>query len=533
MSSRIFNQLFKGFFILLVLASSCKRDPAAIDTGNTLQTPTDNRVALTNDSIFLYAKEIYYWNEQLPTYDAFNPRQYTALSSDLANYEENLLAVVQYSGQEDTGGDEPKFSYIEDVSDQGWGASAGIRNLTNSVNLQGEGNDIGIYFVSAVGESNNDYELYIMAVYPGSPAAEAGLTRAATITRINDTNIGSDFDRDRQVINDELLSEPFMVRLEGRKTDGSSYSVNLVTQRYESSPIYKSTVINRDGRNIGYLAYARFSDRDNSIEALNEVFDEFAANNVEDLIIDLRYNGGGYVSTAEHFTNLIVPQGTSGTMFSEHYNSMMQNGQAEILRNQPVRNSSGEIVGTDTYFGRYTVEANTRPFAKAGNLNGVRNVVFLVTKNTASSSELVINSLRAVPGINVRLVGTTTYGKPVGFFPVRIEGIYDLYLASFSTKNANDEGDYYSGFTPGNEIAGTNMRRGDDDLDIATYDFGDERELYIAEALRLLGSSSNGTSDRSVMMLRGKQISTSSLGLMRTLGRNKEFKGMIETGNRQ
>ncbi|QNL48506.1 hypothetical protein H8S90_17165 [Olivibacter sp. SDN3] len=532
MGSSIFNQLLPVFFILLVLASSCKKDPASIDTGNTLQTPTDDRVALTNDSIFLYAKEIYYWNEQLPTYDTFNPRRYTTGSSNLANYEQNLLDLTEQ--HEGTVSGAPKFSYIEDVSDQDGGASAGIRNLINGVNLQGEGNDIGIYFVSAVGASDNDYELFIKAVYPGSPASEAGLTRAATITKINDTEIGSNFNRDLQVINNELLSDPFMVRLAGKRTDGSDYEVNLVSARYESSPIYKSSVIERNGENIGYLAYARFSDSDNSVEVLNEAFNEFAIKDVEDLIIDLRYNGGGYVSTAEHLINLIVPPSASGTMFSEHYNTMMQNGQAEILKNQPVRNSSGEIIGTDTYFGRYTVEANTRTFAKAGNLNGVKNVVFLVTDNTASSSELVINSLRSTTsGVTVQLVGTTTYGKPVGFFPVRIEGIYDLYLTSFSTKNAEEEGDYYSGFTPGNEISGTNMLRGEDDLDIATYDFGDERELYIAEALRLLSpSGSSTTSERGMMSLRGQQVSASSVGLMRSLGKHKEFKGMIETGNR-
>lgn len=529
MNSKSFNQLIQYALLCFVFLSACKKDSPNL--GNTKQTPTTDRVALTNDSIFLYAKEIYYWNENLPSYDDFDPRKYTTGSTDLNKYETNLLNIAQYSSSNKydiLDDDETKFSYIEDVSGNG-GVSAGIKNLTSSVNLQGEGNDIGIYFVGAYGPNDN-YKVFIQAVYPGSPAAKAGLTRGATITKIGDEVIGDNFDVDENAIN-QLLNDPFSIRIEGKKVNGTAYAVSLAKTTYDSSPIYKDTVLTEGGKKIGYLAYARFSDKDNSFGPLDDAFQKFATQGVEDLVIDLRYNGGGYVETAEHLANLIVPTGTAGTMFEEQYNTLMQQGKATILQNQPVRNSNGDIIGTDTYAKySYAISENTHRFAKTGNLTGVKNVVFLVTNSTASASELVINSLKAV--LNVKLVGTTTYGKPVGFFPVRLEGMYDLYLASFSTKNAHGEGDYYDGFTPGNQIAGKNMLDGlQQDLDsFSDFDFGDTRELYLAEALNQLGVGTGTATSNTVMSVRTKQGGTSpALNLMKGTAKKKEFKGMIET----
>lgn len=526
MNSRSFNQLIQYALLFSLFISACKKDSP--NTGNTKQTQTSDRTALTNDSIFLYAKEIYYWNENLPSYDDFDPRKYTSGNTDLSKYETNLLNIAQYSVNKydilsNNNRDETKFSYIEDVSGNG-GVSAGIKNLTSSVNLQGEGNDIGIYFVGAYG-SNDNYKAFIQAVYPGSPAAKAGLTRGATITKIGDEVIGDDFDVDQNAIN-QLLNDPFSIRIEGKKVNGNTYAVSLAKTTYNSSPIYKDTVLSAGGKNIGYLAYARFSDKDNSFEPLDNAFQKFATQGVQDLVIDLRYNGGGYVETAEYLANLIVPTGTTGTMFEEQYNTMMQQGKATILQNQPVRNSNGDIIGRDTYAKySYATSENTHAFAKAGNLTGVKNVVFLVTESTASASELVINSLKAV--LNVKLVGTTTYGKPVGFFPVRLEGIYDLYLASFSTKNAHGEGDYYDGFTPGNQIAGKNMVDGEQQ---DSFDFGDTRELYLAEALNQLGVNTGAFTSNRAMSAKTKQGGISPvLNLMKGTAKKKEFKGMIET----
>lgn len=537
MKSTTFKHLFKSVLWVMLCLASCKKDNPTTDNppdqgGNTKQTPTTDRVELTNDSIFLYAKEIYYWNDKLPSYDTYEPRQYTTGGTDLAKYERNLLDLVTYSGYEYIEGqDYPKFSYIEDISDNN-GLSAGIRNLTSGVNLQGEGNDIGIYHIGAYGpENETSFKVFIKAVYPGSPAAKAGLTRGASITKIGSREIGNDWEGDVPFLN-QLLNDPSSIHLEGEKAGGGTFNVDLVKEEYESSPIYKDTVLQVGGKSIGYLAYARFSDGDNSNDVLNAAFDKFAAGNVGDLVVDLRYNGGGYVETAEYLANLIAPAGTSGTMFVEHYNSQMQEGKAAILQNQPVRNSNGDIVGTGTYadFG-YDVQTNTRAFAKKGALTGVKNIIFLVSGATASSSELLINSLRAVPTLTVKIVGTTTYGKPVGFFPVRLEGKYDLYLSSFSTKNANEQGDYYNGFKPGTDIEGTEMI---DELDqdkdnFSDSDFGNTDELYLAEALKLLDVNLAATSNRLMATRSSSSTNKNVANFAKGIQPKNDFKGMIET----
>jgi C-terminal processing protease CtpA/Prc len=206
--------------------------------------------------------------------------------------------------------------------------------------------------------------------------------------------------------------------------------VSLLRTKYTSNPVLKDTVLTTANVKVGYLAYARFSTTENSEAVLNAAFAKFSVQNVENLIIDLRYNGGGYVSTARQLINLIAPVSLNGSlMFSETYNSMMQNGQATILKNQPVRDQNNKIIYQNgkmvTYADySYAKSTNSFNFSKLGNLNNVKKVVFIVGGGTASSSELVINCLK--PHIDVKIVGAQSYGKPVGFFPIRIDK-YDVY----------------------------------------------------------------------------------------------------------
>lgn len=533
------NTRHRSFFaflvvpLLLSVAISCRKDPpVATEDDNSLQTPTTDRTALTNDSIFLYAKAIYYWNENLPTYNTFNPRQYTTGSNSLERYERNLFAIAGYSTSgydliTINGYTYTKFSYIEDSNGLSIGTNVGIKSRIAGVNLEGIGNDIGIFFVSALG-TETDYTLYIVAVYDNSPADREGLTRGATITHINGTAIGSNFDNEVGVINNSLLNDPSSVTLRGQRTDGTTYEATLNKTVYESSPIYDSRIIDRGSKKIGYLAYARFSTEQNSIPKLDSIFNVFAGQGVTDLVIDLRYNGGGYVTTADHFINLIAPTTATGIMYTEYYNQAMQDGEVDILENQPMRDGTGNIIpNAGTYADiNYSPEVQRTTFNKQGSLGGVTNVVFLVTNETASASELVINALR--PVMNVSLVGTTTFGKPIGYFPILLENRYNVYYALYSARNAEDQGNYYQGFTPGTGIAGVNMRSGSSDRDYADHDFGDEQDLYLREALNILAPSTSALSSSGQLMSARSRASLAEPRQVAKLGTHKEFKGMIE-----
>ena len=385
------------------------------------------------------------------------------------------------------------------------------------MSLEGIGTDFGIA-LSAVGSSSS-YQIYVRYVSPGSPAANNFMNRGDLLTEVNGRVLGSNFTNDQNFINNAF--DQSSIRLTGRKSNGASFTRILTKMTYSSSPVYRDTVITRGGKKIGYLAFARFSNPLNASAALNQSFSKFASNGITDLVVDLRYNGGGYVSTAQQMINLIAPPSTNGqVMFVEYFNQTMQNRQATILKNQPlldannhIQYSNGKIV---TYYDvDYSVAENTYRFEKKGSLNTVSNVIFIVIGNTASASELVINSLR--PYLTVKTVGSTSYGKPVGFFPITIDK-YDVYYSMFESRNARGEGGYYSGFKPDR-----------DSQDDVTHDFGDPAEASFAAALNIIAPGA--TSSISSVKINGKTYSISSVSV-NNVGSDNSFKGMIEQPER-
>jgi len=518
--------------IIITGISACKESETYNPDLDTSNPALGTRVEQTVDSIFLYAKEVYLWNDKLPTYEAFNPRQYIRTSGNaIDTYDDVLYEISQIPMNPATGDPyefagitrfSPKFSYI---SDQKENNPAPVLRLRGSVDTEGVGNDIGIADLAADGTDDN-FRLFIVQIHPGSPAEKAGFTRGTIITKINQTAIGRDFDREMNLINSLLNAGPASAELTGIKPDGSTITANLKKTSYTSTPVLASDVFELGGKKVGYLALARFSRLTNpnapSDTNLDPIFARFATEGLTDLIVDLRYNGGGYVNTAEYLVNLIAPPTASGVMYTEVFNELMQNKKATILENQPYLDDNDKV----QYQGNkmitladldFSVEKNTMSFSKKGPLTGIRNVVFIVTEGTASASELTISALS--PFVNVQLVGRTTYGKPVGFFPLTLENRYDLYLSMFETRNNKGEGGYYTGMKP--TIA--------DDFDDYSRDFGDIRENYIAKSLRALGVSSVATSRATMSKDKSGRAVPASGKRLSGLKKPEPFVGMIET----
>jgi carboxyl-terminal processing protease len=531
---------------LLLIAgfSSCKKDSepstGPVDPANS------SRTDLTKDSIFYYAKQVYLWNDAIPEYGVFNPRQYTGGAKDLDNYDKEVFAISQLKINPTTNKPYeyraanptvPKYSNIQDLQDKN---PVAVITSKGSVNTEGNGYDIGIYSFGAYGNSgSNSYHLFVKAVNPGSSAAANGITRGTEITTINGKKIGSNFNSEVDLINSLLDNTTTTAKLAGFKSDGTPLSVTLTRTSYTSTPVYKEKIFTINGKKIGYLAYARFSqlsngDSDNPSDTnLDPVFSRFAAAGVTDLIVDLRYNGGGYVNAAEYLVNLIAPSTATGTMYTEVYNPLMQANNATILSHQPLTDGAGKIRYGDnnkmlTYADvSYAIKDNTATFNKKGSLNGVKNVVFIVSGGTASASELTINCLK--PVVNVKLVGQTTYGKPVGFFPVTIENRYDVYFSMFETKNSKGEGAYYAGFTPNVIDDGTNNAIIFDD---ASRDFGDQDESYTKSALNLLAPnaiSASAKASMSVGVSSGRASVPKQTDFSDQFKPTKRFVGMLET----
>ncbi len=421
---------FLAFITALSLVfTGCKKNNDSDDNDNKASgnkaPATGTRAQLTKDSIFLYAKEVYLWNEELPSYEEFNPRRYNQFPDELENYNNELFDITQTTINPTTGkpfefvsatATYPKYSNITDEESNNPSKGSNIPSVSQ-VSLEGVGTDFGIA-LAAVGPES-DYQVYLRFVSPGSAAARNQLRRGDRILEINGRTLGGSFTSDQDYI--EGAFERPSLRLRGIRPDGSEFTRTITKVTYNSSPVYRDTVIAAGGRKIGYLAFARFSNPENATGPLNQSFTKFASAGVTELVIDFRYNGGGYVTTAEHLANLIAPAGISGSvMFTEHFNETLRTGKATILRNQLLLDAEGSPEYTDgrpaTYYDiSYSVEENTVRFQKAGSLNNINKVVFIVSENSASASELVING-RSEPCF-LRITKITCY--VVGYSNIR------------------------------------------------------------------------------------------------------------------
>ncbi len=300
---------------------------------------------------------------------------------------------------------------------------------------QGVAGDLGMQVTYATDGSSKTH-LYVLFADKNSPAGRVGVTRGWEITAINgDNNIaydGSNGPNVNKVIN--AVYNDAQASFTFKKPGGTSVTNTLVKAVYQINPVLFDSVYSVGGKSVGYFVFNSFSAVDNSSgptltkQELNRVFAKFESANISSLIVDLRYNGGGSVGTAEYIDSLIAPASVKGKeMYHYLYNDKLTAVASQI--------------GLD----------NTVLFNGGGSLQ-LQNVFFIGSSHTASASELTLNNLK--PYMNVKLVGDTTYGKPVGFFSFHIsdfdstgkeKALADLYAINFETRNANNQGGYFTG----------------------------------------------------------------------------------------
>jgi carboxyl-terminal processing protease len=454
----------KIFYYTLIVAvgllSACAKDKKVIivKPGDTTVL-TEAQVNLIKDSVYLYTKETYLWYDAIPDYNTFKPRLFTgkdvitALSNEVNNLSQYKINPDTHQPYEYSA-DDPgtaKYSFIDDgsVNDE----------------LNGTNGDFGfsVFYPAA-----ND--LRIKYVYEGSPAGKAGLKRGYQITKVNgrtalDPNVSANL---QFVINAIFYSDGNPLTMTVKAPDGTTSDVTLATASYTINPVLAYKVFDMgEGKKVGYVVFNIFTAASNAQPQLQKAFTAFATAGINDLVVDLRYNGGGRIETAELLDNLIVPPAKSGTpMFTYYYNDKMQAG------NTPLLNAVYDI---PTGYFSPTNTLNKRTFNKSGSLN-LSRVFFIVTGSTASASELTINNL--IPEMKVNLIGSTSYGKPVGFFALDINK-FQLYVPQFETQNSAGSAAYYEGMTPGSaKFPGV-----EDDGDDVRKDFGDSTEVLLAHAL--------------------------------------------------
>ena len=476
---------------------------------------------LMQDSIYLYTQEAYLWNDQLPSYAKFNPRSFTN-SDPKAALDKELDALSQYAINPNTN---KPYEYYP--NSPGLAKYSFVDDGTEGDALNGIKGDFGFDY-----NYNQVDDIRVLYAYPGSPAGKAGITRGCQILSINDdsdisydglfsdgTKSGTGTSVHNNFVYNAIFQSSGTIKMTIKRLNGTTFTANLSAVTYNVDPILKDTVMDAGvGHKIGYLVFNSFVSDDVADSKLDAAFADFTSKGVTDLVIDLRYNGGGYVSTAEYLDNLIVPPSKTGVMYKTYYNSTLTAGKEKILKNQVFRDNNGLYTLAD-YIDQ-EVANNSVNFAKKGSLN-VGRVFFIVTGGTASASELTINNLR--PQMDVQLVGETSYGKPVGFFGIDINK-YTLYTPEFSTKNSAGQGDYYAGMTPGDpDYPGVN------DLDDYTKDFGDPTEKLLAHIFSKVKTNAYNTTNKVTQSTSNNGKSFSLLqSREKTLFLNKnKFTGMI------
>lgn len=504
----------KIFYFAIMLSmgliTACKKGNSNNNHNLTGPSKVGTTLQLIQDSVYLYADEDYIWFDQLPTYAAFQPRSFTnpddktALQNELnalSQYAINPATHQPYEYYSNSPG-EAKYSFIDDGTE------------TNALNgIKGDfGFDANYNLVN---------DLRIEYVYPGSPAGLAGLTRGCQITSINgSTSIsydgvsngvtyGTGTGANLNFVSNAIYNSG-TIAMTVTTLSGATKTVNFTTASYNVNPVLKDTVFTAaNSHKVGYIVFNSFVSTTVANPLLDAAFANFTTQGITDLVVDLRYNGGGYVSTAEHLDNLIVPPAKSGTlMYNTFYNSNLVSGKDPLLVSQYGVND-------------FSVAGNAKNFGKQGTLN-VPRVFFIITGQTASASELTINNLR--PEMDVEFVGSKSYGKPVGFFGIDINK-YIMYTPEFSVQNSASQGGYYDGFTPG-----ATGYPGVDDIDDLTKNFGDPAETLLADILKYVNTGTYSVHPQ-VIQSTDPAVRALKLGTAHGLtlhGKSPKFIGMIQ-----
>lgn len=287
-------------------------------------------------------------------------------------------------------------------------------------------------------ENSPPRNVVVAFTQPNSPAtsAPANLARGATLLNIDGVDVinGADVD----TLNAGLFpanpgeNHTFTVR----DLDGTERTFSMTSATITSVPVQNVTTIPTATGDVGYML---FNDHiATSEQGLVDAVAQLDAANVSDLVVDLRYNGGGFLDIASEFAYMIAGAGpTAGRTF-------------ELLQFNDQHPTTNPVTG---------VPITPIPFLTTGQGFSVAQgtalptldlarVFVLTGPNTCSASEAVINGLRGV-GVEVIQIGSTTCGKPYGFYPTDNCGS-TYFTIQFQGVNELGFGDYPDGFAPEN-----------------------------------------------------------------------------------
>ena len=376
-------------------------------------------------------REWYLFPETLPA--SLDPTPYPSVDA----YIDALTATARSQGRDRF------FTYLTSIAEEnaffssGSSAGFGIRLSTDAVARR----------------------LFVAEAFEGAPALAAGIDRGTEILAIGTSAANL------RTVDSIIAAEGVngITNALGPSTAGTTRvlrvrdaagtrDLSVTKADYALTPVsarYGVRVINDGGRQVGYVNLRTFIDTADG--ALRNAFAQFRAAGISEVVIDLRYNGGGLVSIAELMGDLLGRDRATSDVFS-----------FTTFRTEKASNNTSRLF---------------RPQSQS---IAPTRIAFIGTGGTASASELVINSFIPYLGNRAALVGTNTYGKPVGQIALdRAQCDDRLRVVAFATQNANRQGDYYNGLAPFMNVT----CQAADDL---AFPLGDAREASVARALDFL-----------------------------------------------
>lgn len=389
----------------------------------------------------------------------------------------NPIFTVERIRYKDTNGEDiDKWTYVTE-------------NATKKEeSTQGYSKTYGFDFTLYREAVNSNYlVIAINYVFKDSPADKAGLRRGDVFYTINGNDITLE---NYKVFLEKAIYESPNITM--GKANGSEIKMTAVDM-YEN-PIHTSRVFDCGDKKVGYLHYTQFTI--DSISDLYELAKEFKEKGISELILDLRYNPGGYVATALMLSSLLAPPSVAFDTTAVFYKSI----QNELL-SEAFKDSNTTYFTTKFSYTNHNNEA-IEIDTKDANLD-LKKLYVIYTGSSASASELTVTGL--LPYMDIDIIGKPSYGKYCEGFMYTGKDWYedyksynqdnqDLYVLSkeyiddwgisvISGRFADKFGEtpcMPNGFTPKYEV---------NDNPLEDYPIGDERELMLNKALQIAGKT--------------------------------------------
>jgi C-terminal processing protease CtpA/Prc len=453
------NLIQLGFLlglVVLIFSSSCKKNPNLNNgTGGTTG-------SVYQDTLLALARETYYWNENIPK--SFNPLAYQLYiaASDSSPETEAIKLYSPLNSVNNLHYDH--FSFLLTEAEY---QSLFVTGVSQRYGMDFTQDRAGLWRISYVAHASPAYSQGVRRGFQLVSINGIALTTNLSSSTLNTLNGILQYNTSASfVFNTPLSSSPVTLQI----NQGSFGDDECITTR----------VVKSGSKVIGYMAYNTFLTQFDNVKGalhpgLDTSFAGFADKGVTDLIIDLRYNGGGYTSIAEQLDNAVLPSSVDGqVMYLETFNDSLN----YYHKTYPKLGFPGD---STVYISK------TNPYNPAS--LSINNIVFIVSNETTSAAELVINNLKPYFP-NLKLVGLgksfkstqqNTGGKPFGYAgsqPIpQSQPQYESFLINFETRNSLGQDNYISGFTPDVQ-----------EYDGVEYDWGDSNEDGYKSAFNYLAT---------------------------------------------